>query len=71
MAREDRRLHVEEQDHHVLADPPLVAPLPLTDGAHRRLSPGQGVALILVAVVLAASAALAPGITLAALGWTG
>ncbi|MFT4255027.1 MAG: glycosyltransferase family 2 protein [Caulobacter sp.] len=70
MAREDRRLHVEDQDHHVLADPPLIAPLPLADGAHRRLGPGQGAALALLAVILAGGLALAPRATFAALGWT-
>lgn len=71
MAREERRLHVDGLDHAVLPDPPLVAPVPPADGAHRRLSPAQGFLLVALLLGLTAGLATAPGATLAALKWTG
>ncbi|PLR21795.1 family 2 glycosyl transferase [Caulobacter zeae] len=71
MAREERRLHVDGLDHAVLPDPPLVAPFPITDGAHRRLSPAQGGMLVLAGLGLGVGITLAPGPTLDGLRWTG
>ncbi|PVM94106.1 glycosyltransferase [Caulobacter endophyticus] len=71
MAREERRLHADGLDHAILPDPPLVTPLPAIDGAHRRLSPGQGAVLAAMLLGLATSLAFATGTTLAILKWTG
>ena len=59
MAREERRLHVDGLDHAILPDPPQVSPLPVADGAHRRLSPAQSLAGAAIALSLAAALALA------------
>ncbi|MEH0196724.1 glycosyltransferase [Caulobacter sp. CCNWLY153] len=71
MAREERRLHVDGLDHAVLPDPPRVSPLPIADGAHRRLSQAQGVMLALAGLGLCVAIALAPGPTLEVLRWSG
>ncbi|MBI1686602.1 glycosyltransferase [Caulobacter hibisci] len=71
MAREERRLHIEEQDHHVLPPAPDLQPWPVLDGAHRRLSPPQGATLAALALGLAVGLVLAPAVTLEALRWTG
>ena len=71
MAREERRLHVDELDHAILPDPPQLSPLPVVDGAHRRLSPTQVVAAATIALGLAVALALAPSQTLDVLKWTG
>ncbi|KSB90388.1 family 2 glycosyl transferase [Caulobacter vibrioides] len=69
MAREERRLHVDGLDHAILPDPPLVAPRPVADGAHRRLSPAQGAAGLALLLALLASLAITPGAMLAVLKW--
>ncbi|MDG2531083.1 glycosyltransferase [Caulobacter endophyticus] len=71
MAREERRLHVDGLDHAILPDPPLVTPAPAADGAHRRLSPGQAVALSTIALGLVVALTAAPGQALDVLRWTG
>ncbi|PVM90480.1 family 2 glycosyl transferase [Caulobacter radicis] len=71
MAREERRLHVDGLDHAVLLDPPLVAPLPMADGAHRRLDAAQTVTLAAAGLGLGVAMASAPGPTLEVLQWTG